>query len=173
LKDHGRALILGERTFGKFSVQNLIQLNNSDAHLKLSTARYYLPSGRSFHREDHSGEWGVGADLPLALVPKEQSKVIFMRRDADVLGAIKTDSEKEIDEPVAKSEDDADSNGIADKEEDAPDPNNRPKRDPQLETALLVMRMHLLKESGMRVAEHKPMTPVPQPITPVREKVEN
>jgi carboxyl-terminal processing protease len=166
LKDHGRALILGERTYGKFSVQNLIQLDNSDAHLKLTTARYYLPSGRSLHREEDAKEWGVGADVEVALVPKEQTKIILMRRDADVLGAVKTKSEKELDEPVAPTDADANSNGVADAEEELPDPNNRPDRDPQLETAMLLMRLHLLNDSGLRVAEHKPMVPV-------GEKVEN
>lgn len=46
LRDRGRALLLGARSFGKGSVQTLIELDNGDA-LKLTTARYYTPSGRS------------------------------------------------------------------------------------------------------------------------------
>lgn len=46
LQDHKRAVIIGENTFGKGSVQTVIQLSNNDA-LRLTTARYYLPSGRT------------------------------------------------------------------------------------------------------------------------------
>jgi len=46
LQDHSRALIVGERTFGKGSVQSVLPLRNG-AGIKLTTARYYTPSGRS------------------------------------------------------------------------------------------------------------------------------
>ncbi|MEE1558847.1 MAG: S41 family peptidase, partial [Arenicellales bacterium] len=46
LQDHGRALILGQQTFGKGSVQTILPMNNGAA-LKLTTARYYTPSKRS------------------------------------------------------------------------------------------------------------------------------
>ncbi|HRX83946.1 MAG TPA: S41 family peptidase [Phycisphaerae bacterium] len=154
IQDHHRGLLIGDRSFGKFSVQNLIRLVHSEAHLKLTTARYYLPSGRSLHREDATGEWGIAPDIAVPLVPKEESKIIFMRRDADVIGAVKTKSEEELDEPMKPVEEDK---TTADKEkpeeeEEAPDPNNRPDRDPQLATALLVMRLHLLAEDPVRMA---------------------
>ena len=46
LQDHKRAIIMGERTFGKGSVQTILPMNDETA-LKLTTARYYTPSGRS------------------------------------------------------------------------------------------------------------------------------
>lgn len=46
LQDHNRAIIMGEKTFGKGSVQTILPLEN-EAALKLTTARYYTPSGRS------------------------------------------------------------------------------------------------------------------------------
>ena len=46
LQDHRRAIIMGERTFGKGSVQTILPMNDETA-LKLTTARYYTPSGRS------------------------------------------------------------------------------------------------------------------------------
>ncbi len=50
LQDHGRALIVGERTFGKGSVQSVLPLRNGGG-LKLTTARYYTPSGRSIQAQ--------------------------------------------------------------------------------------------------------------------------
>jgi carboxyl-terminal processing protease len=50
LHDHGRAVIVGTRTFGKGSVQNIIELPDASA-LKITVARYYTPSGRSIQAE--------------------------------------------------------------------------------------------------------------------------
>lgn len=48
LQDHGRAVIVGETTFGKGSVQSIVPLSDGRA-IKLTTSRYYTPSGRSIH----------------------------------------------------------------------------------------------------------------------------
>lgn len=56
LQDHHRGLVMGERTFGKGSVQTLIQLDDTTA-LRLTTARYYTPSGRSVQ------EGGIEPDI--------------------------------------------------------------------------------------------------------------
>lgn len=165
IQDHDRGLIIGDRSFGKFSVQNLIRLVHSEAHLKLTTARYYLPSGRSLHRDEDATEWGVTPDVVIPLAPKEENKIIFMRRDADVIGAVKTRSEKELDEPMQPIEPEEESDGNkadVEEEKEEPDPNNRPDRDPQLATALLVMRLHLLNEDPVRMATRvEPTTPAP------------
>ncbi len=58
LQDHRRALILGERTFGKGSVQTILPLGNGTA-VKLTTARYYTPNGRSIQAE------GIEPDIKL------------------------------------------------------------------------------------------------------------
>ncbi|MGY0504748.1 S41 family peptidase [Luteimonas sp. e5] len=58
LRDHGRARIVGSRSFGKGSVQTLLPLDNGDA-VKLTTARYYTPSGRSIQGV------GIGPDVVL------------------------------------------------------------------------------------------------------------
>jgi carboxyl-terminal processing protease len=50
LQDHQRAVIVGERTFGKGSVQSVLPLRNGGG-IKLTTARYYTPSGRSIQAE--------------------------------------------------------------------------------------------------------------------------
>ena len=56
LKDHKRAILLGEKSFGKGSVQSIIPLKNRGG-LRLTTAKYYLPSGKSIH------EKGVEPDI--------------------------------------------------------------------------------------------------------------
>ncbi|NOT00315.1 MAG: S41 family peptidase [Phycisphaerales bacterium] len=95
LQDNGRAMIIGERTFGKFSVQKLMELGGSNAYLKLTTARYYLPSGRSLHHEEGAKEWGVSPDLSVELVPKEMIRIRIMQRDRDVLGIVPSTNDKE------------------------------------------------------------------------------
>jgi carboxyl-terminal processing protease len=59
LRDHGRATLMGERTFGKGSVQTVMPLRDGQA-LKLTTSRYFTPSGASIH--DH----GIDPDVSLA-----------------------------------------------------------------------------------------------------------
>jgi carboxyl-terminal processing protease len=62
LKDHKRAVVVGERSFGKGSVQNVIDLENHKSVLKLTTASYWRPSGKNIHRLESSkktDEWGV------------------------------------------------------------------------------------------------------------------
>ncbi len=61
LQDHHRALIIGSKTFGKGSVQTVLPLKGGSA-IKLTTARYYTPSGRSIQAE------GIVPDVPLAEV---------------------------------------------------------------------------------------------------------
>jgi carboxyl-terminal processing protease len=58
LQDHQRAVIMGEATFGKGSVQTILPLQDGDA-LKLTTARYYTPKGRSIQAEGIQPDVGV------------------------------------------------------------------------------------------------------------------
>ncbi len=58
LQDHGRAVIMGQQTFGKGSVQTILPLGNNTA-IKLTTARYYTPKGRSIQAK------GITPDIPL------------------------------------------------------------------------------------------------------------
>jgi carboxyl-terminal processing protease len=62
LKDLGRATVIGERSFGKGSVQNVFPLENGRSALKLTTACYYRPNGQNIHRktgDSEDDEWGV------------------------------------------------------------------------------------------------------------------
>jgi carboxyl-terminal processing protease len=84
LKDWGRALLVGERTFGKGSVQMLFPLDTKEAYLKLTTSHYYLPLGRCIHREEGSTTWGVDPDVPLAMTPEEDLDMDDMRKALDI-----------------------------------------------------------------------------------------
>lgn len=64
LQDHKRAIIMGEKSFGKGSVQTILPTSNGAA-VKLTTARYYTPSGRSIQAE------GISPDIKLARVKLE------------------------------------------------------------------------------------------------------
>ena len=68
LKDHKRAIILGETSFGKGSVQSIIPLSNRGA-LRLTTAKYYLPSGSSI------SEVGVSPDITVKEKDKKEFRI--------------------------------------------------------------------------------------------------
>src|SRR5205085_3738359 len=62
LQDHARAVVVGERSYGKGSVQNIIPMEGGASALKLTTASYWRPSGKNIHRFPDSKEeddWGV------------------------------------------------------------------------------------------------------------------
>jgi len=62
LQDHGRAVIIGERSYGKGSVQNVIKMEGGKSALKLTTASYWRPSGKNIHRffdSKDTDDWGV------------------------------------------------------------------------------------------------------------------
>ena len=77
LQDHHRALVMGERTFGKGSVQTLLPIGPSTA-LRLTTARYYTPSGKSVQ------EGGIEPDIRVPQIsdPDYKSRPVF--READL-----------------------------------------------------------------------------------------
>ncbi|MDQ0396171.1 S41 family peptidase [Labrys monachus] len=73
LQDHKRATILGTRSFGKGSVQTIIPLQGNGA-LRLTTARYYTPSGRSIQAKGIEPEIVVQENVPADLQGKDQTK---------------------------------------------------------------------------------------------------
>ncbi|MBI1346397.1 PDZ domain-containing protein [bacterium] len=65
LQDHHRAIVVGERSWGKGSVQNVIEMEGGKSALKLTTASYHRPSGKNIHRfpkSKETDEWGVSPD---------------------------------------------------------------------------------------------------------------
>ncbi len=88
LQDHKRALVVGERSWGKGSVQNVIELDNGASALKLTTATYHRPSGKNIHRNAESektGEWGVMPDVVVKFSNEEIKKYLDDRRDRDII----------------------------------------------------------------------------------------
>jgi carboxyl-terminal processing protease len=93
LQDHRRALVMGTQTFGKGSVQTIIPLGNQGA-MRLTTARYYTPSGRSIQAK--------GIEPDIVVEPAELKSVSGQpgTRERDLRGALDTPKEGEKkDEP--------------------------------------------------------------------------
>ena len=86
LKDNKRAVLVGETSFGKGSVQSVLQIDDANA-LRLTTARYYTPSGRSIH------EKGIEPDVAVPITPDEWVDVM-LKRNYDVNPTFYTDKEK-------------------------------------------------------------------------------
>ncbi|NQV26917.1 MAG: S41 family peptidase [Rhodopirellula sp.] len=88
LQDHKRAVVVGERSWGKGSVQNVIELESGASALKLTTAGYLRPSGKNIHRFPDSkvtDEWGVHPDEEIKFTRKELEDYDEYRRARDVL----------------------------------------------------------------------------------------
>ncbi len=88
LQDHKRAKIVGQRTYGKGSVQNIIELEDGNSVLKLTVATYQRPSGKNIHRFKNakdSDEWGVSPDpgLEVKLSPGDFQTWFLGRRERD------------------------------------------------------------------------------------------
>jgi carboxyl-terminal processing protease len=69
LQDLGRATVVGERSYGKGTVQQVFPLENDQTALKFTTARFYRPSGKNIHRSQEmtaDDEWGVQPEPSLA-----------------------------------------------------------------------------------------------------------
>jgi carboxyl-terminal processing protease len=90
LQDHKRAVVVGERSYGKGSVQNVIMMEKRSSALKLTTASYWRPSGKNIHRfpdSKESDEWGVKPDsgFEVALKPAERREYFNDRRERDIV----------------------------------------------------------------------------------------
>ncbi len=93
LRDHGRAIVVGSRTWGKGSVQNVIELPDGSA-LKLTVARYYTPSGRSIQAH------GIEPDVEVGQLSAEASRELVQRAverfsEASLEGHLRAEGEDE------------------------------------------------------------------------------
>jgi carboxyl-terminal processing protease len=103
--NHGRAVIIGERSYGKGSVQNIIMMEGRTSALKLTTASYWRPNGKNIHRfpdSKETDEWGVKPDPGFEVPMKDEERYEYMvyRNDRDVVRA-----KKESADPSPKNVD--------------------------------------------------------------------
>lgn len=75
LKDNHRALLVGTRTYGKGSVQEIIPLPEDGGELKLTVAYYYLPSGRLVQKKKGATDWGVDPQISVPMTPEAELKL--------------------------------------------------------------------------------------------------
>jgi carboxyl-terminal processing protease len=146
-----RAIIVGQRTHGKGSVQQVSYRPGGGAQLKYTIAYYHLPSGQRVEsREDMEKlgreDWGITPDVKVKLTGEELSKLTDVERDNDVL--VKADHDVDT-APLKK-------HSLKETLE----------ADPQLNVALLVIRTKLL-EQGRAVAAQVPLSDVPQNEDPL------
>ena len=109
LQDHKRAVVIGERSYGKGSVQNIILMENDTSALKLTTASYWRPSGKNIHRFPNKkdfeaakidpDEWGVKPDAgsEVKLTDEERTRYMVYRADRDIIRKNSAKPEKDKD----------------------------------------------------------------------------
>ena len=96
LQDHKRAIILGTQSFGKGSVQTIVPLTGEVA-MRLTTSRYYTPSGRSIQKT------GITPDIIVDAAKIEKNKTRVQRRETDLRGALdNTDKNKKAASSTTK-----------------------------------------------------------------------
>jgi carboxyl-terminal processing protease len=83
LRDHQRAAVVGERSYGKGSVQEVVELERHSGALKLTTAYYYLPCGQCIQKTAKTaqeGTWGVTPTIPVNLTERQLERLQDTRR---------------------------------------------------------------------------------------------
>ncbi len=89
LQDHKRATIIGTRSFGKGSVQTIIPLGSGNGALRLTTARYFTPSGRSIQAK------GITPDIPVEQeVPENIKALSSTKGEASLRGHLKAEGDE-------------------------------------------------------------------------------
>ena len=137
LQDHKRAVIMGTQSFGKGSVQTILPLPSGTSAIKLTTARYYTPSGRSIQAD------GIKPDIVLELLKGADAEPASLSsiKEADLSGHLKN-SQLDKDKPATGK-------AVAVPGKDDNSPANMAKNDYALYEALNMLRgMHILKASA-------------------------
>lgn len=111
LQDHERAKVIGQRSWGKGTVQNVIPIESGRAAVKLTTASYWRPSGKNIHRlkdATDEDEWGVrpDPDFEVALTDEQANDVRQRRRQKDTGAKPTPDPDKPPHEAAADPLDD-------------------------------------------------------------------
>ncbi|HCK42706.1 MAG TPA: S41 family peptidase [Planctomycetaceae bacterium] len=90
LQDHKRAVVVGERTWGKGTVQNIFKFESGKSALKLTTASYWRPNGTNIHRlkdSTESDDWGVrpSPGFEVKLTDEQFKEILEARRKRDIV----------------------------------------------------------------------------------------
>ena len=91
LKDSGRALLVGETTFGKGSVQSVVSLPDGSA-LRMTTAKYFTPGKQPIH------EVGVAPHVVATMTAEEEARLLAVRRQEDLPAGTKPEEIKPVDD---------------------------------------------------------------------------
>ncbi len=145
LQDHGRAVILGTQTFGKGSVQTIIPLEDGSA-VRLTTARYFTPNGRSIQAQ------GITPDIVVPDLPPEARKGNTLRflREKDLEHHLRGDGEKNVPEKKPEQKAPEKSSEISKKKEGTGAEN---QEDPPLDRALeLLKTWKILNKTALKKA---------------------
>ena len=111
LQDYRRAVIVGERTYGKGTVQNVLEMEGGRSALRLTTATYWRPSGVNIHRlndAEEDDDWGVrpDQDFEVIVAEDEANQVFDDRRNRDIhRDGVATEGEEDDTEPRLPVED--------------------------------------------------------------------
>src|SRR5262249_43315549 len=144
----GRAVVIGERSYGKGSVQNIILMEHETSALKLTTASYWRPSGKNIHRfpdSKETDERGVkpnaGFEVPMKdddrfeqMIWRAERDVVRAKKDAAPAKSEESKDTKKDDKKDAKKDD----KGVAKKDD-------KPFTDRVLERALEHLRKEIQK----------------------------
>jgi len=107
LQDQTRAIILGERSYGKGSVQNMLPFEPTKGRIKLTTATFWRPNGKNLNKSSTSGkedeDWGVrpGEGYVVPLARGERDALYEQIRDNEVIPNREAKPAKEPKPPVA------------------------------------------------------------------------
>ncbi|MGE5246714.1 MAG: S41 family peptidase [Verrucomicrobiota bacterium] len=134
LQDHGRAIILGQRTFGKASVQTILPLEDGSA-LRLTTARYYTPNGRSIQAR------GIEPDIVVGDGRAASAAHPGPMREQDIARHLRGEDEKEpAAVPAPKETAPADGRQEPKETIQEPEPGKEGAKDPQLDRAVELLK---------------------------------
>jgi len=142
LKDSGRATLIGTRTFGKGTVQTVYELERGRAAFKLTTAKYFTPSGVSIHREPYSLEGGLEPDIEVEMPAEEGLKL----REVWHLRGLKRDARQRLLDRAHEV--------AANSEFESVDPDNFEDR--QLDRAAEVLRAGIAADEQSRHVAARP-----------------
>jgi carboxyl-terminal processing protease len=139
LQDNQRAKIVGTRSYGKGTVQNILPLQYGRSALRLTVARYYRPNGKNIHRGKDAtddDEWGVQPDEGMEVELDEETIVDLAKRwrEASYPSLGKT-SNDENNDMSAQNPPDEEASNTKSSQSDSPDTNKKPTADEKPDAA--------------------------------------